>query len=88
MGTWEGAPMHRVYALFSDAGFDAEATARMGAAFDTAWQILKTADPWLAKGALMISTRETLAIFVIELAKRGVTDPAKLADMAVTRMRL
>lgn len=80
--------MHRVHAIFQDAGFDAETTARLGAAFDTAWQMLKTARPELGNGPLTATSRETLAKFVIELARRGVTDSAQLVEAAVARMRL
>jgi hypothetical protein len=80
--------MHNVQGLFKDAGFDAEATAAMGAAFDTAWQLLKTAEPLYARDALFGPTREALARFIIELAQRGVTDPMTLADAAVKRIRL
>jgi len=78
--------MHDVRAAFKNAGFDAETTAAMGAAFDTAWQILKTREPHLGASPLAESARMRLAKFVIELAQHGVKDPLKLTDAALGRI--
>jgi hypothetical protein len=80
--------MLKVHSLFQDVGFDAVATANMGAAFDTAWQILKTRDPLLANGPYTTSVREALARQIIEFAKTGLTDAGKLAEAAIASMRV
>jgi hypothetical protein len=57
--------------------FDSEEVSRMGAAFDTTWQILKTSKPSLA-----------IAEHIIDMAARGETDVNKLVDDAIKRMRV
>ena len=80
--------MPKVQLLFQSVGFNAETTARLGAGFDTAWQILKTADPSLSNSPRLPEMRERLAHIIIELGQAGVTDPARLAELAVSRLRL
>jgi hypothetical protein len=83
-------PMHRAAILFgSDVhGFNAEATDNLCIAFDTAWQVLKTRQPAIANAADGQSVRETLAKHIIDYARQGVSDPLKLANAALTRIRL
>ena len=66
-------------------GFDTEQTERLGAAFDTAWQVLKTRQPDLADGPLTATSRETLAKIIIDEAKKGEADPMQLVDRALVR---
>jgi hypothetical protein len=47
--------------LLEGKGFDDEQVARLGVAFDVAWQVLKTEDPTLKTGPLELPTREVLA---------------------------
>lgn len=68
--------------------FDSEEVSRMGAAFDTTWQILKTSKPSLANGPLTVLTREAIAEHIIDMAARGETDVNKLVDDAIKRMRV
>ena len=62
-------------ALLSDAAFDSETTQLLGAAFDAAWEDVKTSGTALAEGAEAALTRELLAKRIIELAKRGERNP-------------
>jgi hypothetical protein len=68
--------------------FDSEEVSRMGAAFDTTWQILKTSNPSLANGPLTVLTREAIAEHILDVAARGQTDVDTLIDEVVKRMRL
>ena len=73
--------------LLEGKGFDDEQVARLGAAFDVAWQVLKTEDPTLNTGPLNLPTREVLAKYIIEEAQTGLRDMAQLAEHAVDRWR-
>jgi hypothetical protein len=61
--------------LLSDAAFDSETTQLLGAAFEAAWEDVKTSGSALAEGAEAASTRELLAKRIIEMAKRGRETP-------------
>jgi hypothetical protein len=71
--------------LLQDQGFSDAQTAALGAAFDAAWQVFKTRHPDLANGALTATSRETLAKFIVDEAKKGETNPARLVDRALIR---
>ena len=71
--------------LFDAQGFDTIQTERLGAAFDTAWQVLKKSRPDFANGPLTTSARETLAKMIIEEAKLGEMSSIHLVDRAVIR---
>src|SRR6266567_2016404 len=69
-----------VQLLPSDGFFDPDATNILTAAFDTAWQMLKTSGNVLAADYRAASTRELLAKRIIETARRGERDPLRLAE--------
>jgi hypothetical protein len=70
--------------LLQQEGFDEQQTQRLGAAFDVAWQVLKTRHPDLANGPLTATARETLAKFVIqEGRKKIIKDERLLAERAL-----
>jgi hypothetical protein len=56
--------------------FDPEATSAMSAAFDTICRELKLPEN-------DVHGREAVAVQIIELARRGETDPAKLRDLVL-----
>ncbi len=63
--------------------FDPEATKILTAAYDTAWQMLKTSGNVLAADYRAASTRELLAKRIIETARQGERDPIRLVDDAL-----
>jgi hypothetical protein len=70
---------------FKDAQpFDPATCDAMGLAFDTAWQKLLVSGTHLASSAYADATREALAMYIIDLAKRGERDVSRLRDDAVT----
>ena len=75
-----------VQLLTSDGFFDPEATNILTAAFDTAWQMLKTSGNVLAADYRAASTRELLAKRIIETARQGERDPIRLADDALAHL--
>ena len=70
--------------LESDGFFDPEATKILTAAFDTAWQMLKTSGNVLAADYRSVSTRDLLAKRIIEVARQGERDPIRLVDDALS----
>jgi hypothetical protein len=72
--------------LGSDDFFDPEATNILTAAFDTAWQMLRTSGNVLAADYRAASTRELLAKRIIETARQGERDPMRLADDALAHV--
>lgn len=66
-------------------GFDADQTQHLGAAFNAAWQVLKTKDPALANGPLTVAARELLAKIIVEAGQRGEKDQARLVAHALDR---
>jgi hypothetical protein len=73
-------------ALLSDAAFDSETTQLLGAAFEDAWEDVKTSGSALAEGAEAASTRALLAKRIIELAKRGERNPDRLVESALDHL--
>ena len=76
----------RMVALLSNAAFDSEDTELLGAAFEAAWEKLKTAGSALAEGAEAALTRELLAKRIIEIAKRGERNPGRLVENALDHL--
>jgi len=70
--------------LKGDGFFGPEATKILTAAFDTAWQMLKTSGNVLAADYRATSTRELLAKRIIEMARQGERDPIRLVDDALS----
>jgi hypothetical protein len=73
-------------ALLSDAAFDSETTQLLGAAFEDAWEDVKSSGSALAEGAEAALTRELLAKRIIELAKRGERNPDRLVENALDHL--
>ena len=69
--------------LSSDGFFDPEATKILTAAYDTAWQMLRTSGNVLAADFRAASTRELLAKRIIETGSQGERNPLRLADDAL-----
>ena len=69
--------------LLANSAFDPEATERLGAAFDQAWQVLEAAGSRLADEAHAAATREILAKTVILLGKSGERDVTRLVHGAL-----
>jgi hypothetical protein len=70
--------------LLTSAGFfDPEATKILTAAYDTAWQMLRTSGNVLAADFRAASTRELLAKRIIETGSQGERNPLRLADDAL-----
>src|SRR6266540_1278145 len=70
--------------LLSSGFFDPEATKILTAAYDTAWQMLKTSGNVLAADYRAASTRELLAKRIIETARFGERNPIRLVDDALS----
>src|SRR5436853_476143 len=68
VGQDEVAHTPKIHALFQNT----DTSANLYAAFDRAWQIMKTANPALANGPLTVSAQDTLAFFIVEQAQRGI----------------
>jgi len=73
-------------ALFSNAAFDSETTELLGAAFEAAWQKVKTTDSALAEGSEAALTRKLLAKRIIEMAKRGERNADRLIENALDHL--
>jgi hypothetical protein len=78
-------PVMRMVALLANAAFDSETTELLGAAFEAAWEKLKTAGT-LAEGSDAALTRELLAKRIIEMAKRGERNPDRLVENALDHL--
>jgi hypothetical protein len=72
--------------LSNDGFFDPAATKILIAAFDTAWQTLKTSGNVLAADYKSAATRELLARRIIETARQGQRDPTRLVDDALVHL--
>jgi uncharacterized protein with NRDE domain len=73
-------------ALLSNAAFDSETTQLLGAAFEAAWEKVKTSGSTLAEESEAASTRELLAKRIIEMAKRGERNPNRLVESALDHL--
>jgi hypothetical protein len=63
--------------------FDHQTCEVMGLAFDTAWQKLLVSGTHLVSPAFAETTRKTLAMHILDLAKAGELDVNRLRDGAV-----
>jgi hypothetical protein len=79
-------PEMGMVALFSNAAFDSETTELLGAAFEAAWEKLKTSGSTLAEGSEAAVTRELLAKRIIEMAKRGERNRNRLVESALDHL--
>jgi hypothetical protein len=73
-------------ALLSNAAFDSETTELLGAAFEAAWEKVKTAGSTLAEEPQAALTRELLAKRIIEMAKRGERNRNRLVESALDHL--
>ena len=85
MSATQGAG-HAVGCASSNAAFDSETTELLGAAFEAAWEKVKTAGSALAEGSEAALTRELLAKRIIEMAKRGERNPDRLVEIALDHL--
>jgi len=69
--------------LKSNGFFDPAATKILTAAFDTAWQMLRTSGNVLAADFRAASTRDLLAKRIIETGSQGERNPLRPADDAL-----
>jgi hypothetical protein len=73
--------------LLTSAGFFDPATTKiLTAAFDTAWQMLKTSGSVLAADFRAASTRELLAKRIIETGSQGERNAIRLAEDALAHL--
>jgi hypothetical protein len=63
--------------------FDPESISALSAALDDAWERLRQSGSECTRPAYARAMREVVAKRIIELAKRGITEPKELADGAV-----
>jgi hypothetical protein len=75
-----------VPSLLANKAFDDETTSRLGAAYETAWGKLKASGSPLADKSRAASTRERLAKCILEMGRRGETDPDRLVHDALVRL--
>jgi len=73
-------------ALLSNAAFDCETTQLLGAAFEAAWEKVKTTGNGLAAESEAALTRELLAKRIIDIAKRGERNPDRLVENALDHL--
>jgi hypothetical protein len=73
-------------ALLSNAAFDCETTQLLGAAFEAAWEKVKTTNGALAEEGEAALTRELLAKRIIEMAKRGERNRGRLVESALDHL--
>ncbi len=68
--------------VFADAAFDTDATRLLSAAFEAAWEVVKSSGV-VADEAQAASIRECLAKRVIELGRRGERNQDRLVEDAL-----
>ena len=73
--------------LLEQRGFDAEMTARLGAAFDVAWEGIRYDGPELRDPAIAAAAREVLAKLTIEEGINGEQNAARLVEKVMARFR-
>ena len=67
--------------------FDPETAASMGLAFDTAWQALVASGSGLVASFRAETTREALALRIIDAVQLGEHDVARLRDDAIAHVQ-
>jgi hypothetical protein len=75
--------MGTVHPFAAHKPFDPQIAEAMGLAFDAAWQKLLVSGSELASSAYAEATREALAMHIIDVAKTGEREVARLRDDAV-----
>lgn len=74
--------------LVAQKAFDAEATSVLGVAFDAAWERLEAINLLPADNGQTASMRELLARFVIGAVEQGETDPHRVMEKALLRLKI
>jgi len=77
-----------IISFISQSSFDPEMTEVLTAAFDAAWQRIKSSGNPLAAGDAAAATRETLAKNIIAAAQAGERDQNRLVESALSRLGL
>lgn len=74
--------------LLGEKAFDAETTNVLGSAFDAAWERIEATNTVPADKGQAASVRELLAKFVIAAVEQGETDPSRVMEKALLRLKI
>jgi hypothetical protein len=74
--------------LLAEKAFDAETTHVLGSAFDAAWDRIAAADTPPTDNGQAASMRELLAKFIIAVVEQGETDPHRVMERALLRLKI
>jgi hypothetical protein len=74
--------------LLAQKAFDAETTHVSGSAFDAAWDRIAAADTLPTDNGQAASMRELLAKFIIAVVEQGETDPHRIMEKALLRLKI
>ena len=72
----------------AEKAFDAETTHVLGSAFDAAWEKIEAANIVPTDKGQAASVRELLAKFIIAAVEQGETDPSRLMEKALLRLKI
>ncbi len=72
--------------ILANSAFDAETTALLASAFDTAWDMVKKSGSPLAADENAASTRDLLAKRIIEMGQQGERGRQRLVDDALAHL--
>jgi hypothetical protein len=75
-----------INSLLANTAFDADTTALLASAFDTAWDTIKKSGSPLAADGHAALTREALARHIIEMGQQGERDRQRLVDDALAHL--
>lgn len=74
--------------LLAENAFDPETTHVLGSAFDAAWERIKLTNTVPTDKGQVASMRELLAKFIIAAVEQGETDPYRLVEKALLRLKI
>jgi len=74
--------------LLAQKAFDAETTHVLGSAFDAAWDKIAAAGTLPTANGQAASMRELLAKFIIAAVEQGETDPHRVMEKALLRLKI
>jgi len=77
-----------VGSLLAKKAFDAETTRVLGSAFDAAWERLEGSNTLPTDKRQATSAREQLAKFIIAAVEQGETDPHRVMEKALLRLKI
>jgi hypothetical protein len=72
--------------FLGEGAFDPKTVAILGAAFDAAWDAVQKSGSLLGSKAQAPTTRERLAIRIVEMGKKGVRDHQRLVEDALAHL--